>query len=129
MTLIRNNKQVKQAVDFSGVQNGVIHPSDIDAVLEFDGKVIILFEVKRVGNEIPTGQRLLLERIADRFEYGFVLKVEHNFFDDSVDIPLHTCKVTSIYYKSKWNDTQRDVVEVLNSIGEKLNINKLKNIK
>ena len=129
MTLIRNSKQVKQAVDFSGIQNGVIHPSDIDAVLEFDGKVIILFEVKRVGNEIPTGQRLLLERIADRFEYGFVLKVEHNLFDDSVDIPLHTCKVTSIYYKSKWNDTQREVVEVLNSIGNKLNINKLKNIK
>jgi len=129
LSLIRNSKQVKQAVDFTGIQNGVIHPSDIDAVLEFDDRIIILFEVKRIGNEIPTGQRLLLERIANKFEYGFVLKVEHNFFDDSVDIPLHNCKVTSIYYNSSWRETNRDVLEVLQTIGQKLKINKLKNIK
>jgi hypothetical protein len=33
MTLIRNSKQIKQGVDFTGVQNGPIHPTDIDAVL------------------------------------------------------------------------------------------------
>jgi len=34
--LIRNRKRVKQVIDFTGVQNGKMHPSDIDAVLEFD---------------------------------------------------------------------------------------------
>ena len=63
MGLIRSSKQVKQAIDFSGVQNGVIHPSDVDAVLEFGNKALILMEVKRRGNRIPTGQRLMLERI------------------------------------------------------------------
>ena len=42
MSLIRNSSQVKQAIDFSGIQNGKIHPSDIDAVLEFDNDILIL---------------------------------------------------------------------------------------
>ena len=46
-SLIRNSKQVKQVIDFTGVQNGKIHPSDIDAVLEFDNDALILIEVKR----------------------------------------------------------------------------------
>ena len=64
-SLIRNSKQVKQVIDFTGIQNGKIHPSDIDAVLEFNNDALILIEVKRKGNRIPTGQRLLLERISD----------------------------------------------------------------
>jgi len=66
MSLIRNRNQVKQVIDFTGVQNGKMHPSDIDFVLEFDERILILGEVKRRYNEIPTGQRLILERIVDR---------------------------------------------------------------
>ena len=51
-SLIRNSKQVKQVIDFTGVQNGKIHPSDIDAVLEFDNDALILIEVKRKYNKI-----------------------------------------------------------------------------
>ena len=54
-----------KTIDFTGVQNGRIHPSDIDAVLEFDNEALILIEVKRENNDIPTGQRLLLERICN----------------------------------------------------------------
>ena len=64
-SLIRNSNQVKQGLDFTGVENGKIHPSDIDAVLEFDNEALILMEVKREGSKLPTGQRLLLERVAD----------------------------------------------------------------
>jgi len=63
-SLIRNSDRVKQAIDFTGVQNGKIHPSDVDAVFEFDNKFLILMEVKYKDALIPTGQRLLLERIA-----------------------------------------------------------------
>ena len=41
-SLIRNSNRVKQAIDFTGVQNGKIHPSDVDAVFEFDNKFLIL---------------------------------------------------------------------------------------
>ena len=58
--LIRNTNQVKQAIDFVGAEWKDIHPSDIDAVLEFDNGHLILFEIKRKGHSIPKGQRLFL---------------------------------------------------------------------
>ena len=88
MSLIRNSKQVKQSIDFTGLENGKIHPSDIDAVLEFDNEVLIIIEVKKQGNIIPIGQRLLLERLCDnwRTNKSIVLKVTHNFKNDNLDI-------------------------------------------
>ena len=90
MSLIRNSNQVKQAIDFTGIKNGKIHPSDIDAAFEFDNEALILIEVKRIGNDIPTGQRLLLERICDSWhtDKSIVLKVTHSYPYDDTDIPL-----------------------------------------
>ena len=90
-SLIRDRKKVKQVIDFTGVQNGKIHPSDIDAVMEFDNKVLILIEVKRKHVLIPMGQRILLERICDSWhipEKAIILKVEHEFDDAEQDIVL-----------------------------------------
>ena len=128
MSLIRNSKQVKQAIDFTGIENGKIHPSDIDAVLEFDNEVLILIEVKRIGNEIPTGQRLMLERICDSWHTGksIVLKVPHNFIDDDSDIPLRLCNVEKYYYNKKWTTRDKPLKDALNSLGVKWNIKKLK---
>ena len=56
-SLIRNRNKVKQVIDFTGVQNGNMHPSDIDAVLEFDNEILILIEVKYKFKTIPTGQK------------------------------------------------------------------------
>ena len=129
MGLIRSSKQVKQAIDFSGVQNGVIHPSDVDAVLEFGNKALVLMEVKRRGNRIPTGQRLMLERIVDRWDMGIVLKVEHTFYNVDKDIPLNECFVTAFYTEKEWKSCENiPVVSFLNSLGKKWDIKKLKNI-
>ena len=65
MSLIKNKRHLNQSIDFSGVQNVNIHPTDIDAVLEFDNEVLILIELKYKDSVIPTGQRLVLERICD----------------------------------------------------------------
>jgi hypothetical protein len=128
MSLIRNSNQVKQAIDFTGVQNGKIHPSDIDAVLEFDNEALILIEVKRENNDIPIGQRLLLERICDswRTDKSIVLKVVHSYKNDSSDIPLDICMVESCYYNKKWIDKKSTLIDALNNIGIKWNIKKLK---
>ena len=68
MGLIKHPNRAKQIIDFTGVQNGKIHPSDIDAVLEFDSKYLLLFELKKVGVKVPLGQRMMLERIIDAWE-------------------------------------------------------------
>jgi len=129
-SLIRNRKKVKQVIDFTGVQNGKLHPSDIDAVLEFDNEVLILIEVKYKFNKIPTGQRLLLERISDSWHTNksAVLKVEHDFNDDNLNIPLEKCRVSGIYYNKVWTyykDT-KDFKEYINQMGKKWNCKKCK---
>lgn len=127
MSLIRNSKQVKQSIDFSGIENGKIHPSDIDAVLEFDNEVLILIEVKRQGNIIPTGQRLLLERICNSWhtKKSIVLKVTHNFNNDDLDIPLRLCNLEKYYYNRKWAYKEKPLKEVLIDIGKNWNIKKM----
>lgn len=127
-SLIRNSKQVKQVIDFTGVKNGNIHPSDIDAVLEFNNDALILIEVKRKYNKIPTGQRLLLERINDSWhnqEKAIVLKVTHTFKDDTKNIPLEKCFVEVCYYKGNWIEKTGGLLEVLNKLGKLWNIKKL----
>ena len=128
-SLIRNRNQVKQVIDFTGVQNGNMHPSDIDFVLEFDNKVLILGEVKRKYNKIPTGQKLILERIVDSWGDGAVaIKVEHNFKDDTENIPLNECVVTARYYKGDWTyfTEPKNFITYINKIGEHFNCAKCK---
>jgi hypothetical protein len=125
MGLIRDRKQTTQGIDFQGIERGKIHPSDVDAVLEFDNRALILIEVKRKGNNIPTGQRLLLERIADKWEVGIVLKVEHEVYNTDIDIPLSECKVTAMYHKGEWFGYRNDLSQTLLQLGKRFNINKL----
>ena len=125
-SLIKNSDRVRQVLDFTGVQNGKMHPSDIDAVLEFDNKYLILMEVKYKDSYIPTGQRLLLERIADAWcanlgKDAAILKVSHDFEDDKKDVPLDKCKVTYIWDRvGKWKQLEKpvDFVYTINKLGE-----------
>jgi len=128
MGLIRNSKQVKQSIDFQEIQNGNIHPSDIDAVLEFNNEAIIFIEVKRIGNDIPLGQRLLLERLTDSWhtEKAITIKVNHSFFNEETDIPLNECKVEKYYTKGTWIESKtKNLKDFLNSLGKEWNISKL----
>lgn len=129
MSLIRNTKQVRQSIDFTGVQNNKIHPTDVDFVLEFDNEILILGEVKRKGVEIPLGQKLVLQRIADKWgDKAIVLKVVHSHNNDDTDIPLKDCFVESYYVNKKWFRLQNSysLVDFVNSLGEKWNNNKCK---
>jgi len=129
MSLIRNSKQVRQTIDFTGVQSGKIHPTDIDVVLEFDNDVLILMEVKRKGNLIPTGQRLVLERLANSWHTDrcVVLYVTHDFKNDEKDIPLDKCSVDSIYLNKKWKPAKQEInlIDCLKGFSKLWDIKKL----
>ena len=130
MSLIRNTKQIRQTIDFTGIESGKIHPTDIDVVLEFDNKVLILMEVKRKGNKIPIGQRLVLERIADSWHTNkvVVLYVTHNFKNDDKDIPLNECNVDSIYINKEWKEAKNEITlsNTLKGFSKKWNIKKFR---
>ena len=126
MSLIRNHREVVKSIDFTGVQNGKIHPTDIDCVLEFDNDILILIETKKVGNEIPTGQRILLERLIDSWHtnHGIALKVEYTDEEiGAVSIQLNRCMVTKYYINKTWYDAPipTKMVEFINTLGEKWN--------
>ena len=133
-SLINNSDRVKQAIDFTGVQNGKIHPSDVDAVFEFDNKFLVLIEVKYKDALIPTGQRLLLERMADAWcanlgKKAAILKVSHSFKDDKKDVPLDKCEVSYVWdIVCKWKQLDKPIplVETLNRLGEYWKCNKCK---
>ena len=130
-SLIRNSNQTKQGIDFTGIEYGKIHPTDIDAVLEFDNEALILMEVKKKGNKIPIGQRLVLERIANSWHTNksVVLYVTHSFKNDNKDIPLSECNVDSVYINKEWKILNKTISlsDTLSVLGKKWNINKLKN--
>ena len=122
MSLIRNSNLVNQGIDFTGVKNGKIHPSDVDFVFEFDNQILILGEVKRRHNKIPIGQELLLTRIVDRWgDGGIVLKVEHEYKDQNTNIPLKECFITRRYLNGEWKTFEygtEPILPYLNKIGD-----------
>ena len=126
-SLIRNSNQVKQAIDFTGIGNKKYHPTDIDAVLEFNNEALILFEVKKLGHHLPTGQRLLLERLVDSWhtDKAIALIVKHNIQSDTDNIPLRICWVRQYYYKGKWYSTNKPLKKQLKAILKKWDIDKL----
>lgn len=98
-----------------------MHPTDIDAVMEFDGKKLILIEYKTKGNTADTGQKLLLERIADNWKSkegndSIIIYCEHEQYDPNEDVDGGNAIVTGIYWQKRrisyagLNRTVRDIV-------------------
>lgn len=132
-SVVKNSNLIAQVVDFTALKNYKIRPSDIDAVLEFDNEVLILMEFKRRGVKIPSGQKLLLERICDSWhtKKSIVLKVEHYFYDETKNIPIEKTAVTGYYMNGSWVhydgfENGRNVIDVINKLGMLWNCTKCK---
>jgi len=132
MSLIRNEDYLKQSIDFTGIGNSKIHPSDIDAVLEFDNKYLILMEFKHNGINIPIGQKLLLERISNSWNISsaekksVILKIKHNTNNGLINAV--DCKVIEIYENVKWHKIKMSLIKCLNKLGHKWNSERIKNL-
>ena len=118
MGLIRNSNQAKQGVDFTGLQWGKIHPTDIDFVLEFKNEVLILGEVKRKGSDMALGQKLLLERLCDSWHTrkSFIIFAHHEYDDETTDIPVDECEVYKLYYQGNWYNRSGSVKDKVEDI-------------
>jgi len=127
--MIKYKKRFNQVIDFN-FGDSKIHPTDIDAILEFDNKYLIIFEVKKRGVDTPTGQRLLFERLADSWatngKRSWVIYCEHDTNPEEV-VNLDNCYTKTVYtdnvyYKYKNNPIKK----ALRIIADKHNITKLK---
>lgn len=62
---IRDRRLLRQVKNFSGLRIGAWSPTDIDAFYDLKDRVFIFIEAKHGDSEMPTGQRLALERLCD----------------------------------------------------------------
>ena len=101
--------RARQLIDFSTLSWGNIHPTDIDAVMEFDGQKLILMEYKSNGKQSDKGQQLVLQRIADSwcksspFADAIVLYANHNSKASEV-VDGGEATVTQMYWKGRLLD-------------------------
>jgi hypothetical protein len=104
--VIRNRALAQKIRDFSGLRYGKITPSDIDAAMEFNGRLFIFIEGKRTGAPLPFGQRLMFERITDAIDCPPVrvcttVIVDHDDVD-GVDVDYAAATVRAYRWKGNW---------------------------
>ena len=121
--VIRNRKHATQIRDFTGLRFGKITPTDIDAAVEFGGKLFVFVEAKFGMGDMPFGQRLCLERICDAIHappnrYAVVLVSNHNVSDGDVD--YGASRVVKYRWAGTWRHEFRKEMTVRRAIDEML---------
>jgi hypothetical protein len=128
--MIKHYNRIKQILDFRNIGNSKIHPSDIDAILEFDNKYLIIFECKLKGVSVPLGQKILFERIVDCWQKtngeAFIVYCEHNTSTDEV-ITMHNSTVVNVYHNKKNENRNENLKQFLIKLANHYKITKLKN--
>lgn len=116
---VRNRGHYTQLKDFTRLRYGLITPSDIDGVIDFQNKAFVFLELKFSGAQMSFGQRLMYERICDACETGgvpsIVIVADHKSGLDEM-IAAHDLPVIQIRYQRKWfrphpGDTVKNVVD------------------
>jgi len=68
---IRYPARAFQHIDFSGIRYGNATPSNVDGVLELEGKLFVILEYKHESAQaMSKGQRMMIERITDGLDSG-----------------------------------------------------------
>jgi hypothetical protein len=101
-----NMKRVKQFISFKNLNRGKNnYPTDLDGLFELRDRLFIIFEAKLEGVDMPTGQRLALERLTDalgQVKPTLLIVANHNTPEDE-PVDLASCKVAKIRYQGRWS--------------------------
>lgn len=96
---IRDKKQFMRRISFDDLGGQTLYPTDIDLIYEHKNRGYIMVELKYKGAHLPTGQRLLMERVAKDLrragKFAIIVIAEHECNDDI--IPLAECQVSRVY--------------------------------
>ena len=104
---IHTPERIKQIVSFEGLDFKGSHPTDIDGLLEFNGKLFIFFEIKLKGTDLPKGQRIAYENIAimlSQIANCVVIVSEHSCYDTKETIIAANTIVKEYWHQGGWID-------------------------
>ena len=128
---IRNENHAKQLNDFRGLlRRRGITPTDIDGLIDYNGKAFIFLEGKHANTALPMGQKMALENIAKAIQDAkrevIVFVFRHNV-EQSQQITVADQLVTEIYYQRRWfSPTKKlnvlDAIIIFESLCEKKGI-------
>ena len=117
---INNRERMRQIINYDGLRYGNITPTDIDGLVEYKNKAYVIIEMKHGSKEVPKGQRIALERIADDLSaQGKLVAVfvcEHDVDNTEKDIMAWRAVVRSCYFNGVWrNDGCRTLKQRLDA--------------
>lgn len=109
MSMFMYRNRAKQLIDFSSLCWGKMHPTDIDGIMEFDGKKLVLMELKTKGKGVDLGQRLALEHMADNWKSAkgndaIVIYSEHEQYNTDKEVDMGATIVKEVYWNNKHYD-------------------------
>jgi hypothetical protein len=107
--VIRNRAAAQQLRDFSGLRYGRITPTDIDAYMEFGGRLFVFVEAKYGGALLPYGQQLAIERLVDAIHnpphrYAVAMVVSHD--TQGADVSFADTRVQRYRWAGRWRSPQ-----------------------
>jgi hypothetical protein len=131
-TLVKNFDKLSRPIVYDGLKSKTCSPSDVDVMMEFYNKFLILSEIKEKGKDITVGQNICLTRIADAWnkaskdKVSVVIFAQHNPSDEV--ILLADCTINKVYMNGKWIDLSKKNINYkhfLQLFAEKHNIEHL----
>lgn len=104
---IKFKGRAKQINSFTGlIRRRNITPTDIDGIIDYGGKAFIILEGKYGDAELPKGQKMALENLANTIleakKKSLVIVYRHYVHNVNDDINVSKQLVSDIYYKRKW---------------------------
>ncbi len=126
--MIRDKKSQQQFICYDSLSidreykndksgHGLYHPADIDGILQFTNskshklkpefnQAVLIYEFKREGAHIPTGQKILLESLTNAIQnsggFALVVIVRHNVQNPDIDVDGGKGIVTEYFYDGAW---------------------------
>jgi hypothetical protein len=108
---IENRDRRLQIYKMSGMQWGLITPSDLDAAIDFGGRLFVFIEGKHGAATIPAGQRILLENLCKAIylrgvKHAYAIEAEHDVTDARLDVDMANMRVRRMFCPEllKWRD-------------------------
>ena len=104
---IRNQSQAGQLFCFKDLKMNKITPSDIDGLIEYKNKCYIFFEFKYNHTPLPTGQRLMFERLIDDLSnikpcIFFLASWDESILNEKNEVVSKLSEVYKIRHKKQW---------------------------
>ena len=134
--VIQHDARARQLILYQGLESGKVCVTDIDGLIEINDKYYIFMEFKTGGKDIPTGQRILWERLVGALrETGRKAIALHVNHDTPVneDVVAHSSDVVSFYdgKSNSWQKPQETttVKQALIKLRDSWGIPKLQNLK